>query len=74
MARPERRLAIALGERLLDGVGDRPVRVDPSERVIHVRAPLTAIEEAGMPSWWADFQPVDGAGVGGLLDEMARRR
>jgi hypothetical protein len=73
MARPERRQAIALADRLLEGVGDGAARVDPSERVIHVRRPLTSDEEAMLPGWWHARAPIDGAGRGGFLDALARQ-
>lgn len=77
MARPARRSAAELGHHLLAGVGDPDaVRVDPGERVVHVRRPLTADEEEQLgrlhPGWHA-FRPVDGAGTGGFLEQLAKR-
>jgi hypothetical protein len=72
MTRQERRLATALAHRLLDGVGDGPGRVEPSERVIHVKRPLTVHEEGLLPAGWCELEAVDPAGPPGLLDEIAR--
>lgn len=74
MSRQERRLAEALADRLLGGVGDGVARVDPSQRVIHVRRPLTAAEELLLPPGRAELEAVDGAGTGGFLDSIAERR
>ncbi len=74
MSRQERRLATALAERLLAGVGDGEARVDTSERVIHFRRPLTEGEEWLLPAGWDEVEAVDGAGTGGLLDALAKMR
>lgn len=65
-------MALALADKLLAGVGDGVARVDPSERVIHVRRPLTPAEERLLPAWWAEVEAIDGAGTGGLLDTLAK--
>ncbi len=73
MRRKERRLALALAERLLTGIGDGVARVDLSERVIHVRRPLTRGEELLLPPDWAASEAIDIAGEGGFLDWIARQ-
>lgn len=74
MSRKDRRLARVLADRLLAGVGDSMQRVDPSERVIHLRRPLTSAEERLLPPGWDELEAIDEAGTGGFLDSIAERR
>jgi len=72
MSRQERRIALALCRRLLDGVGDPEERIETSERVIHVKRPIASAEVPYLPTGFCELEAVDGAGEPGLLDAIAR--
>ncbi len=66
LSRNERRIARALGEWLLAGVGCAPDRVDiTSSRVVHVRRSLSDAEIAGLDPEWLAIEPWDTAGSSG---------
>ena len=71
LSRKDRRLALALANKLIEGVGDVAVhaREDLSDRVIHLRRPLSTEEEKRLP---AELVPVDEAGGAGYLDSIAK--
>lgn len=71
MSRKERRLALALAHKLIEGVGDGAVqaREDLSDRVVHLRRPLSSAEEKRLPS---DLVAIDEAGGAGYLDKIAK--
>ncbi len=61
-----------LAHRLIEGVGDGTARVEKSERVLHVKRPLTTVEDRLLPAGWAELEAIDAAGQAGYLDAIAK--
>ena len=69
VSRTTRRFQIALGKRLLMGVGQFPSAVEEMTLAIHYRRALTDAEYAALPPMWCALPAVHEAGRGLLLEE-----